>query len=201
MSAHISAWAPTAQFKLAWPPRSVVPEQRSARCAGRVLERRLGGEAAARSMRSERPLGPPSLSFVSGPGKPWSSTKHSPSMGLPSRTSKRSASRSKYETRRRPVRTTHVPTLVVSVFAPLPRRMVRRCDLLVPRHVATQRFPAIQASAHQRASPSSTPVSRSGESPQPRRAIPILRRMLASADRSWRCPAHLPGPAGAPGER
>jgi hypothetical protein len=61
--------------------------------------------------------------------------------------------------------------------------------------------PAIQASAHQRASPSSTPVSRSGESPQPRRAIPILRRMLASADRSWRCPAHLPGPAGAPGER
>jgi hypothetical protein len=181
MSAQISAWAPTAQFKLASPPRSVVPEQRSARCAGRVLERRLGGEAAARSMRSERPLGPPSLSFVSGPGKPWSSTKHSPSMGLPSRTSKRSASRSKYETRRRPVRTTHVPTLVVSVFAPLPRRMVRRCDLLVPRHVATQRFrqsrrPPI--SAHRRRRP---------QYRAPEKAPSLVERYRYSAA-CWRAP-------------
>jgi hypothetical protein len=52
MSAHISASAPTAQFKLASPPRSVVPQQRNSRSTRRVLDRRLGGDAAAPSIRS-----------------------------------------------------------------------------------------------------------------------------------------------------
>ena len=184
-AAHISASAPTAQFKLASPPRSVVPEQRNSRCAGRVLDRRLGGDAAAPSIRSgAAPRPAVAVTSCQSPGKPWSSTKHSPSMGPPSRTSKRSASRSKYETRRRTVRTTHVPTLVVTVFAPRPRRMIRRCDLLASRHAATERSrqprrPPI--SAHRRRRPSTAlrrtaPTSSSDTDTPPHRGeLPVDR--------------------------
>jgi hypothetical protein len=76
-------------------------------------------------------------------------------MGPPSRTSQRSASRSQYETRRRPVRTTRVPALVVTMFAPLPRRLIRRCALMA-LHGDTERsrqprHPLI--SAHRRRRP------------------------------------------------
>jgi hypothetical protein len=52
MSAQISVSAPTARFKLASPPRSVVPQQRNSRSTRRVLDRRLGGDAAAPPTRS-----------------------------------------------------------------------------------------------------------------------------------------------------
>lgn len=77
MSAHISASAPTAHFKLASPPRTVVPEQRT---LDPPAASSTAGSAATlphpQHVR-DQPLGLPSLSFVSQP-EPWSSTKHSP---------------------------------------------------------------------------------------------------------------------------
>jgi hypothetical protein len=148
MSAHISASAPTAHFKLASPPRSVVPEQQT-----------LDPPAASSTAGSAATLPRPQYGRDQPSAcrrcpschsrEPWSSsTKHSPSMGPPSRTSQRSASRSQYETRRCPVRTTRVPVLVVTMFAPLPRRMIRRCDL--SRVMGTPRgpgYPVIRPSA------------------------------------------------------
>jgi hypothetical protein len=196
MSAHISASAPIAQFKRASPPRSVGPEQRSSRCAGRLLDRGLGGDAAALKAFGAAPRPGRRRHSCHSPGKPWSSTKHSPSMGPPSRTSKRSASRWQYATRHRPVRTAHAPTLVVTVYAPLPRLMPPaatcwRRVMWPPRGSRQSRRPPISAHRRRR------PQYRVREtSLQPGRAIPILRRMVASAGRSWRCPAHLPGADG-----
>ena len=132
----------------------------------------------------ERPLGPPSLSLVSEPRETVEQHQALAVDGSSSRTSKRSASRSKYETRRRTVRTTHVPTLVVTVFAQRPRRMIRRCDLWASRHAATERSrqprrPPI--SAHRRRRPSTAlrrtaPTSSSDtDTPPPRGELPVDR--------------------------
>jgi hypothetical protein len=155
MSAHLPAWAATTQFKLASAPRSVVPQQRNSRSTSRVLTAGFGATLPRPQHVRDHPLGPPSLSFVSQPREPWSSTKHSLSMGPPSRISQLCASRSPYETPASPGRDCacsgigrhHVRSASATPDSPL------RPDGASSGH---REVPTAQASAYQRASRSST---------------------------------------------